>query len=103
MHLLENEHCYTVRIEHSTISNSLVKSNSTAKPTLKRQNTDDDDDDVGDDKISSKKQKHLVNQKEQPTNKDLSDSQNLEDSAEDNRLNWIQSQLDALHANANKW
>ncbi|CAF1099352.1 unnamed protein product [Rotaria sordida] len=95
LHLLENEHCYTVRIERFNIDNKSMKSFSPAKSMLKRQNTDDDE-------ISFKKQKGSMKKIEQQSEKDTSDNQNIDDSSEENRLNWIQQQLEALHDNANQ-
>jgi hypothetical protein len=80
LHLLENEHGYTIRI----INNEPIGSFSSVKPTLKRQNTDDD-------QISLKKQKVITNKIE---------PEEEEDASEENRLIWIQQQLDALQANA---
>ncbi len=79
LNLLENEYGYTVRI----INNELKESFSSVKSTLKRQNTDDDP-------ASPKKQKIVMNKLEP------------EDDSEENRLNWIQQQLDALQSNANQ-
>ncbi|CAF1007355.1 unnamed protein product [Adineta steineri] len=89
LHLLENEYSYTVRIEHSNLDKS-----SSIVSTLKRQNTDDE-------QISYKKQKSSLNKinQEEEEEKDSSDNQNTGDPSEENRLNWIQQQLDALQAN----
>ncbi|CAF2410531.1 unnamed protein product [Rotaria sp. Silwood2] len=96
LHLLENEHCYTVQIERSSIGDKSTKSFSPVKSTLKRQNTEDD-------KTSFKKQKNSMKKiEQQQPEKDASDSQNIDDSSEENRLSWIQQQLDALQANANQ-
>ncbi|CAF0782936.1 unnamed protein product [Adineta ricciae] len=79
LQLVENEHCYTIRIDPYV----------TVQPTLKRQNTDDN----GAQQTSMKRPKPSAN------------SQNVEDdddddSAEENRLAWIQQQLNALQENA---
>jgi hypothetical protein len=76
LHLLENEHSYTIRIERTILDKF-----SPIQPTLKRRNTDDD-------QISLKKRK------------DTSDSQNIDDPSEENRAIWIQQQLNALQTNA---
>jgi hypothetical protein len=79
LHLLENEHSYTVRIinnEPKESSSSLVKS------TLKRQNTDDH-------QLLPKKQKVVTNETELPED-------------EEDRLIWIQQQLASLQANSNQ-
>lgn len=90
LHLLENEHCYTIRIERTSVGQKDMKSSSPVKATLKRQNTDDDDDEV-----SSKKQKASINKSDQQI-------ETNEDSSEENRAFWIQQQLDALKATANQ-
>ncbi|CAF1560162.1 unnamed protein product [Adineta steineri] len=89
LHLLENEYSYTVRIERSNLDKS-----SSIVSTLKRQNTDDE-------QISYKKQKSSLNKTDQDEEgeKDSLDNQNINDASEENRLNWIQQQLDALQAN----
>lgn len=88
LHLLENEHCYTIRIERTSVSQKDIKSSSPVKTTLKRQNTDDDE-------VSSKKQKAPMNKSDQQI-------ETNEDSSEENRAFWIQQQLDALKATANQ-
>jgi hypothetical protein len=77
LHLLENEYGYTVRISN----------NQSVKPALKRQNTDDD-------QILPKKQKMVMNE--------IEPEEEEEDASEENRLTWIQQQLDALQSNANQ-
>jgi hypothetical protein len=85
---LKNEHGYIIRIERSDANNELIKKVLPVKTTLKRQNTNDDD-------SSLKKQKVLINKIEQEEEK------YMDDSSEENRLTWIQQQLDALQATAN--
>jgi hypothetical protein len=80
LHLLENEYGYTVRISNNQLTEISVK------PALKRQNTDED-------QILPKKQK-IVMKKIEPEEE--------EDASEDNRLTWIQQQLNALQSNANQ-
>jgi hypothetical protein len=72
--LLENEHGYTIGIEVSS-----------AKTTLKRQNIDDEE-------LLVKKQKVVMDKIEQED----------DESAEENRLTWIQHQLNALQSSANQ-
>jgi hypothetical protein len=88
LYLLKNEHGYIIRIERSDANNELIKKVLPVKTTLKRQNTNDDD-------SSLKKQKVLINKIEQEEEK------YMDDSSEENRLTWIQQQLDALQATAN--
>ncbi|CAF3234546.1 unnamed protein product [Rotaria socialis] len=90
LHLLENEHCYTVRIECSNISSKLMKSSSLTKSTLKRQNTEEKDNEA-----ACKKQKGSMNKIEQQEEKDASDS-------EESRALWIQQQLHAMQSNVNQ-
>jgi hypothetical protein len=96
LHLLENEHEYTVSIERTVANNQLTKASTPVKRTLKRQNTNDDE-------ISPKKQKVPVNKMEEgegEERKETLDDESIDESFEENRLVWIQQQLDALQANA---
>lgn len=87
LHLLENEYGYTIRIERAEIASPI-------KATLKRQNTDDE-------KLSPKKQKTAVTPaNEEEKAKETSDDSQTDEPAEENRLAWIQEQLNALQEHA---
>ncbi|CAF0825136.1 unnamed protein product [Adineta ricciae] len=79
LQLVENEHCYTIRIDPYV----------TIQPTLKRQNTDDNE----------AQQTSLKRSKPSANSQNIEDDDD-DDSAEENRLAWIQQQLNALHENA---
>ena len=71
--MLENEYSYTVRIIPKESSSS----------TLKRRNTDDDE-------LLPKHQKVVMNETESKEEED-------DDASEENRLIWIQQQLESLN------
>ena len=87
LHLLENEHGYTIRIERLMAEDGRSTIASPIKATLKRQNTDDEP-------LSPKKQKTAEKSNE------TSDGSQTDEPAEENRLAWIQEQLNALQAHA---